>query len=175
MLSYGSINKKSPCAFIKRAGRKVRCTTCIHEEFPRLHFRCHAAVTVLPTPITIGSKERLQSEMEIFRPFRAFQPTSAVSLKGNLKNTCFFIAFDLISYIIIYAPRKKVKRFSTAKRNCHNYLFFKRSLISSKRRVFAVAFASSAAFAAASSSAAFTAASAAAAAFSAFIASTFAS
>ena len=175
MLSYGSINKKPPCALIKRAGRKLRCTTCIHEKFPRLHFRRYAAVTVLPTPITIGSKERLQSEMAIFRPFRIFQPTNAVSLKGFLKNACFFIAFDLISYIIIYAPRKKVKRFSIAKRNCHNYLFFKRSLISSKRRVFAIAFASSAAFAAAASSAAFAAASASAAAFSAFNCSTFSS
>ena len=174
MLSYGNINKKPPCVSKDTQGEN----SAVPPAFTRNSLAFISAVTPrlrFSLPLTIGSKERLQSEMEIFLPFRIFQPTNAVSLKGGLKNTCFFIAFDLISYIIIYAPRKNVKRFFTAKRNCANYLFFKRSLISSKRRVFAVAFASSAAFAAAASSAAFAAAAASAAAFSALNASTFAS
>ena len=113
--------------------------------------------------------------MAILPPFHTFQPMGIISFKGVCEKRLLFHRLYPFYYYIIYASRRNVNHFSTAKRKCLYYLFLRRSLISAKRRVFAIAFSSSAAFAAAASSAAFAAAAASAAAFSAFNASTFAS
>lgn len=110
-----------------------------------------------------GSKGQLQSEMAILLPLSVFQPTDGISVKGTVENTYFFIAFILSAYYYIYSARKSQSIFQREAQVSNYYLFFKRSRISSKRRVFAVAFASA-------SAAAFAAASAAAASSAAFFA-----
>ena len=148
------IDKKTPCVPIDTQGERVRCTTCFHAEIPHLILRRNAASTFPSTPFT-GSKEQLQSEREYLAAYASFSLRTH-SLSGRfLRKTRFFIAFDFILLYYNLFLKKSQQNFA--------YLFFKRSRISSKSLVFAIAFssairASSAAFAATSAAAAASAA-----------------
>ena len=135
-------------------------------------------------PLQEGSKERLQSEREFFLPCAAFSLRRALSKKTTIEKYPLF--HRLYTTIIsiphlqskcqpIFYPFKKITAPLIATQSIFYALVFKRSRISSKRRVFAIAFSSAAAFAAASSAAAFSAARRSSSAFASFAASTFSS
>ena len=142
-----------------RRAKYFRCTTCIRVKNLRLVYAVTPRHTVLPTAL---SKERLPSETDDFPfPF-VFQPTDELSFEKFLKNTNLFFAFMLqillYHYILLQSKSQTIfQRFSI--------FAFNKSRISSKSRVFAVAFSSAMRSASAFSATAFSSAKRASSAF----------